>query len=274
MSLHLVGARSSPSWARPVIVGGFVRLTIASPKGIDHGGDPVQTGDWLINLAGGPDAPRALRWSALRTPDSLNVLWVTSRATDHAAQDPLRAGPRPHLEIAPHDAMGDHVSPACLLFPGPLPEGGARGSRCSGRRPAARSASSRRRGCGRTPPSRPAPARRRAARRPRPWARSRTARAETTAAASCRRALRARSAAVRTVSRRACRNATAAIVAICTDPELWAVRRGRTTTAALRSCGSRCRSPAYRNRRGIVQPGGAKKSSVMPPGSGKLTPQQ
>ena len=60
-----------------IVVAEFVWLTIVSAKAVHHGGDPWQTGDWLIDLAAGP-VRRGLFGELLFTlTDSPNVLWIT-----------------------------------------------------------------------------------------------------------------------------------------------------------------------------------------------------
>ena len=62
--------------ATALVVGEFIWLTIASAKVIDRGGDPWQTGDWLIDLSAGPVRRGLLGELFFRVIDSPNVLWL------------------------------------------------------------------------------------------------------------------------------------------------------------------------------------------------------
>jgi hypothetical protein len=105
----------------------FVWLTISSAKVIDQGGDPWQTGDWLINLAAGPVRRGLFGELLFRLTDSPNVLWLTF-GVQIALLGSLSALTLVLFWRSPRTAAWFMLtfSPAFLLFASLSPEGALR----------------------------------------------------------------------------------------------------------------------------------------------------
>jgi hypothetical protein len=110
-----------------MIVAELVWLSVHSARIIDRGGDPWQTGDWLINLAAGPMRRGIFGELLFRVVDSSNVLWLTF-GVQIALLAMLTAFTLVLFWNSPRTTAWFMLvfSPAFLLFPSLSPDGALR----------------------------------------------------------------------------------------------------------------------------------------------------
>lgn len=110
-----------------LVLAEFVWFALASAHVVDSGGDAWQTGDWLINLAGGPVRRGVLGEMLFRISNTTDVVWVVFWV-QIGLSALLMAATLTLFWTSPRTPAWFMLtfSPAFLLFPFLSPEGGLR----------------------------------------------------------------------------------------------------------------------------------------------------